>query len=466
MNVKGLTLLLGDRRVGVLFQYPLSHDHTVHRFVADEDFLNDPAQPILSLSFRARQPEAQAAFWKAITAPPLNGSLSKDPQRGWLLPAFFQNLLPEGPLRSRIADMRGCSPNDHFELLAATGKDLPGDVHAMPAELDRGELERLITQNNDALEMSVVAAPMEDAISVSGVQAKLAVLRDQGGRFVARTKLADDTGARHVIAKLPVADYPFLPELEALSLQLAGAAGVQVVEAELAPLDLLAAEHHYDLGDVNGRTRFLAVYRYDRDADTPTRRIHCEDFAQILGVQPEDKYTQDYLTVAAVMMTVPSLGEPAVHELLRRILVSDLMGNPDMHLKNIGLRYTDPRAPDLPPAYDLVAYAAYPIGIHGRALSLMPAAASQTALRPASSRAAVRSPADRKSPLHPVVVRDFCARLGVPEKPAWTALRRCAQRAFDTWPALIRQADITDRMKERLLARLDSFTPAARASRL
>jgi serine/threonine-protein kinase HipA len=65
-----------------------------------------------------------------------------------------------------------------------------------------------------------------------------------------------------------------------------------------------------------------------------------------------------------------------------------------------------------------------------------------------------------------VVVRDFCARLGLPEKPAWTALRRCAQRAFDTWPALIRQADIIDRMKERLLARLDSFTPTARAARL
>ncbi|ALV07021.1 type II toxin-antitoxin system HipA family toxin [Roseateles depolymerans] len=470
MNVKGLTVLLGERRVGVLFQYPLSHDHTVHRFVADEAFLNDPQQPTLSLSFRARDPQAQAAFWKAITAGPLNGGLSKDAQRGWLLPAFFQNLLPEGPLRTRIADMRGCSPNDHFELLAATGKDLPGDVHAMPATLDRSELERLITQNNDALEMSVVAAPMDDAISVSGVQAKLAVLRDQGGRFVARTKLADDTGARHVIAKLPVAEFPHLPELEELSLRLARAAGVQVVEAELVPLDLLAAEHQYDLGDVNGRTRFLAVYRYDRDADTPTQRIHCEDFAQILSVQPEDKYTQDYLTVAAVMMTVPSLGEAAVHELLRRILVSDLMGNPDMHLKNIGVRYTDPRAPDLPPAYDLVAYAAYPIGAKGRALALMPQApASGPASAPASAsgplarRSRAGDTMDPRAPLGPVVVREFCTRLGLPEKPAWTALRRCAQRAFDLWPALIRDADITDRMKERLLARLATYAPVGKS---
>lgn len=448
MNVKGLAILLGTRRVGVLFQYPLSHDHTVNRFVADEDFLSDPHQATLSLSYRARDPEAQAAFWKAVGAAPLNGTLSRDPQRGWLLPAFFQNLLPEGPLRARIAEMRGCSEDDHFELLAATGKDLPGDVHAMPAELDRAMLARIITQNNDALEMSVVAQPMDDAISVSGVQAKLAVLREQGGRFVARTKLSGESQVRHVIAKLPVADYPHLPELEDLSLRMARAAGVSVVEAELAPLEMLVAEHHYDLGDVDDQTKFLAVYRYDRDAETPTRRIHCEDFAQILGVQPEDKYTQDYLMVAAVLMDTPSLGEPAVHELLRRILVNDLMGNPDMHLKNIGLRYTDTRAPELPPAYDIVAFAAYPIGAKGRALRLLPPAA-----------AGEKENFDPKGPLNPVVVRDFCARLGLPEKPAWTALRRCADEAFATWPNLIAQSRLTDKMKERLLARLQAYRP-------
>ncbi|WP_159912031.1 type II toxin-antitoxin system HipA family toxin [Pantoea sp. 18069] len=443
MNVKALEIMLGTRRVGVLFQYPLSHDHTVNRFVADDDFASDPQQEILSLSYKAGDPQAQAAFWRAIGSAQFNGSLSSDAKRGWLLPAFFQNLLPEGPLRTRIAQMRGCDPEDQFELLAATGKDLPGDVHAMPAELSRDALARIITQNNDALEMSVVAAPMEDAISVSGVQAKLAVLK-AGGRFVASTKLTDEHQVRHVIAKLPVANYPHLPELEDLSLRLARAAGVRVVDAELAPLELLAAEHHYDLGDVDGQTRFLAVFRYDRDADTATGRVHCEDFAQIMGVQPEAKYTLDYLTVAAVMQTVPSLGEAAVHELLRRILVSDLMGNPDMHLKNIGLRYPDAMTPELPPAYDIVAYSAYGFVKSGRALHLMPPA-------PGVHNAF--------KPLSPVVVRDFCGRLGMPEKPAWSTLRRCAEQAFDTWPALIAQADITELMKARILERMARFRP-------
>ncbi|WP_370680311.1 type II toxin-antitoxin system HipA family toxin [Comamonas sp. GB3 AK4-5] len=441
MQVKALEIRLATRRVGVLFQYPLAQDQTINRFVADDDFASDPEQAMLSLSYRASDPQAQAAFWRALGAAQLNGSLSVDAKRGWLLPAFFQNLLPEGPLRTRIAEMRGCEPEDHFEILAATGKDLPGDVQALPIELGRSELSRIVTQNNDALEMSVVADPLEDAISVSGVQAKLAVLKSDG-RFVGRTKLTEASEVRHVIAKLPVAGQPLLPELEALSLCLAKAAGVQVVEAELAPLALLAAEHHYDLGDVDGDTQFLAVYRYDRDAPTATGRVHCEDFAQILGVQPEAKYTRDYLSIAAVMMLKPTLGEAAVHELLRRILVNDLMGNPDMHLKNMGLRYADGRTPDLPPAYDLVAYAAYGVLQSGRALQLI---APEAGKKYEHQR------------LTPAVVRSFCARLGIPEKPAQTALRRCAHRAFETWPALVAQAGITDKMKERMVQRLDSF---------
>jgi len=450
MNLKSLDIWLGGRRVGVLFQYVLSPGQVINRFVADDDFARDPLQPTLSLAMRARNPEAQAAFWAGVSAPLLNGALSGDARRGWLLPAFFQNLLPEGPLRERIAEMRGCDPDDHFELLAATGKDLPGDVVALPAELTRDQLARLITQDRDALEMSVVAAPLIDAISVSGVQAKLGVLKEDG-RFVARTKLMDAHPAhqvRHVIAKLPVTAYPRLPELEDLSLRLAHAAGVSVVEAELAPLRLLAVEHGYDLGEVDQETRFLAVYRYDRDAATPSGRVHCEDFAQVLGVQPEAKYSGDYLTVAGVMMALPSLGESAVHELLRRILVNEWLGNPDMHLKNIGLRYPDGLTAELPPAYDIVGYAAYGIVQKGRGLRLVPPA------RPGN-----KETPDPLAPLSPAVVRDFCTRLGLPEKPAWTALRRCAAKALATWPDLIAQADITAVMKQRLLDRLAARNP-------
>ncbi|MFD2454487.1 type II toxin-antitoxin system HipA family toxin [Ideonella paludis] len=433
--------MLDQRRVGVLFQYPLSHDQVINRFVADDEFGSDPQQPYVSLSMRAGQPEQQAALWKDVSAPSFNGAYSRKNMRAWLLPAFFQNLLPEGPLRERIAQRRQCDSEDYFEILAATGKDLPGGLHAIPInpnDLEKGRLSRLMTQGKDALEMSVVAQPLEEAASVPGMQAKLAVLR-AGDRFVARAKLSEDDdriAVRHVIAKLPVGERAHLPELEELSLRMAQAAGVSTVEAELMPLGNLAVEHGYDLGEVGEQTPFLAVYRYDRDAQTPTGRVHCEDFAQILGVQPEDKYTSDYLTVAAVMMRVPSLGEAAVHELLRRILVNDLLGNPDMHLKNIGVRYTHPTEPDLPPAYDIVAYSAYGVQPYARALRLFPEQTTD------------------QGRLDLAIVREFCTRLGIPEKPAWSSLKRCTDKARALWPAMIEKAAISERMKSLLLAHL------------
>lgn len=445
MSFKSLDIFLGTRRVGVLFQYTLSHDQVINRFVADDAYATDLNPPRLSTAFDAGDLPTRAAFWAAVTGPALNGTLSSDPARGWLLPPFFQNLLPEGPLRDYIAEKRSCSIHDHFELLAATGADLPGDVQARPRDLARSDMQRLVTQDNDALEMSVVAQPLDDAISVSGVQAKLSVLK-VGDRFVGRTKITEPSAeVRHIIAKLPVVQHPKLPELEDLSLRLARSAGVSAVTAELVPLRRLEAEHNYDLGHVDGETQFLAVHRYDRDADTPTHRVHCEDFAQILNVQPENKYSLDYLTVAGVMLEEPSLGEPAVHELLRRILVNDLLGNQDMHLKNIGLRYPDGHTPELPPAYDIVGYGAYSVGNKGRALHLVP---------PGTTPAI-----DPKVPLSRAVVREFCTRLGVPEKPAISALRQCADKAFKTWPALIEAADITEKMKAQLLERLQASAP-------
>ncbi|HEY7805440.1 MAG TPA: HipA domain-containing protein, partial [Orrella sp.] len=172
--------------------------------------------------------------------------------------------------------------------------------------------------------MITTAEPLEQGVSLSGVQPKLGVIKDRD-RYLGRTK-DNDT---HIIAKLPVVAHPLLPEVEDLSLRLAKAAGVNACDAYLEPLGKLVARHDYDLGEVEQHTNFLAVVRYDRQ---PSARVHCEDFAQVFGVIPEDKYSNEfsYLQVAEVLLTQPSLAENAVHELLRRILVNEMLGNPDM----------------------------------------------------------------------------------------------------------------------------------------
>ena len=42
--------------------------------------------------------------------------------------------------REQIALWRQCAQDDHFELLAACGKDLLGNIYALPMQLSRQEL--------------------------------------------------------------------------------------------------------------------------------------------------------------------------------------------------------------------------------------------------------------------------------------------------------------------------------------
>ena len=160
MNVRVLAITLHGRPWGQLFQFG-----DLCRFVALPGLGLRGDEPVLSLSMLAQRPvaavaatgvlslapaAAQAALWADVQNPLFNA-------QGGRLPAFFQNLLPEGVLRSHIAQLRGCREDDHFELLAACGGDLPGAVRALPIEPDRALLQRLVTQDQDALEMSVTA---------------------------------------------------------------------------------------------------------------------------------------------------------------------------------------------------------------------------------------------------------------------------------------------------------------------
>ncbi|SDV46731.1 type II toxin-antitoxin system HipA family toxin [Chitinasiproducens palmae] len=455
MNVKALGIYLGDARLGTLFRYG-DDVQPILRFVADDGYARADETPVLSLSMLADRPEAQRALWANVTSRLFNGRYSN--RNGWLLPPFFQGLLPEGVFRDHVAAVRGCDPRDHFEMLAACGRDLPGNVYARPVVLDREQLTHLVTQDADSLEMTVTAEPMDDGVSVSGVQPKVGVIRD-GDRYVGRTRMRDT----HIIAKLPVVGYALLPELEALSLELARAAGVDACEARLEPLAKLAVEHRYDLGQAGAQTAFLAVTRFDR---APGTRFHVEDFAQILGVQPEDKYSRSYLEVAAVMLAIPSMGEAAVHELLRRMTVNELLGNPDMHLKNIGVIYRDGRTPSLSPAYDIVAYSAYQRR-SGHALFILPprlpprgpsaktAGAGTTVEQDAVGTDRGALPAGKPA-LSPAMLRTFCNRLGLLERPASAVIRKTVLAASKHWPRMIADAPLTTRQKANLEAHLEA----------
>jgi serine/threonine-protein kinase HipA len=449
MNVPVLVIKLYGRRIGCLFKYEQPASPPVMRFVADESYARLPwdEADVLSESMRAAAPAQQQSFWLDVTRPEFNAVAGA--KGDYQLPPFFQNLLPEGVFRRFVAEEAHIDPLDHMGMIAACGKNMPGAVTAEWEDISRATLQRLVTQNQDALEASVWSEPFQDALSISGVQPKIGVNKSAEGRFVGRTSKGDAS----IIAKLPSSEYARMPQLENLGMTLAGLAGVGVCRFELVPMSALAAPHRYDLGDeVDGQ--FLAVTRFDREAHrkgdkgSKSDKVHFEDFAQVFGVPPEQKYTESYLAIAAVLLSLPECGEPAVHELLRRIEVNELLGNADMHLKNLGLLYRDRHHAQLAPAYDITATLLYN-GARGHALRLMPGGEKQ----------------HTDAILSPTRLQAFCNELGLQVAGAAKVVRDTAAEAARHWLAPILASGVTPRQKLQLLTRVASHPHLRQAAR-
>lgn len=433
MRYRALAISMGDRFCGRLFQYGQG-PAALMRFLPDRDFWLDPQSPVVSWAVRgsdARDRELLMAH--ATDHPFFQGS-------GERLPAFFQNLLPEGPLRKHLEHIRGCSPDDHMDILAMCGTDLPGNVYATPLPENRQAMAQVVTQGHDALEMSVIEAPVAGATSLSGIQPKLGLI-EQGGRYVARTRDAHDQV--HIIAKLPAVEYPLLPEVEELSLRLARAAGVNTCDARLRPVtDIVAQDQPFT---IDRNRSFLAVRRFDRG---PQGHIHCEDFAQVLGLDPDHKYKDPSgrASYASMLVTIDeSMGLPeadGAHELMRRLMVNEMLGNYDAHLKNFGVVYPDGASPALSPAYDVVAYAAY-LGGRGHALRFHPGAPERAQITPA-------------------LVRDLCNLVGLGEAKVRAVLADTVERARRLWPTMIADSALTAAQQSRLLAHFHQV-PAVQA---
>ena len=419
--LRSLRIRLGVTEVGSLFA--LDDGRVYFRF--DDAYAVNPNRPVLSQLYRGSTEERTVA---QLLNPALEANRG-DGKGG--LPAFFQNLLPEGQLRKHLIERAGLAPDDEFGLLAYCGKDLPGDVSALSETLDDRHLGRLIGQGRDSYEMSAGQLPTPDGESISGVQPKIGLVRAAGGRYVMRSK---DARGAHFIGKLPASDYPQMPEVEFSSLALARAAGVQVCEHELVPLTAIADRLPFGLR--SDAENFLLIHRFDRDAGTATGRLHMEDFAQITGTPAAAKYAGTYAALGVVLQERSIKGEEDLFELLRRIKVNELLGNFDAHLKNFSLLYRTPQAAELSPAYDIVAYSAYLAG-HGHALAFAPGEKARQLLTPA-------------------VLRELANIWHIPEPKLQMVLVDTVERAMQSWPELLQSLPLNDTQRSRIKAHLDN----------
>lgn len=177
------------------------------------------------------------------------------------------------------------------------------------------------------------AAARAHKMSIQGIQPKL------NARLNVAKECFEivDIGGRYIL-KPQNPQYPLLPENEDLSMRLAEMAGLETPLHGLVFCKDGSMTYFIKLFDRSGRSGKLAV----------------EDFAQLLGLSRETKYDASMEKVASVIESFCTF--PAIEKikLFRMTLVSFLIGNEDMHLKNFSL-ITRQRKIELSPVYDMMS---------------------------------------------------------------------------------------------------------------
>ncbi len=337
--VSTLAVHLNEVLVGHLTHYP---DEKTH-FVIDEGYLDlGPKRPILSLSLARPDDEAST---RALLFDSRHKSSSVK------APPFFSNLLPEGGLRRTIAQRLKVHEDQEFLLLRALGHDLPGAVITSPAAVQADGRGRTATQPvPDPAETDLL---QELKFSLAGMQMKFSMLR-QGERLT----LAGEQTLGNYLVKPPSRDFEALPLVEAATMQVAQAAGIEVPEIRLVPASQI--DGLPDVEAFNTGEPFYAIRRFDRsELAAGESRIHIEDFAQVFNLRPQQKYSQVNHEMIGRTLLRYAGGLADLKEMARRMVFNVLMGNGDAHIKNWSLIYRDPTRPQLAPAYDLVPTVAY-----------------------------------------------------------------------------------------------------------
>ncbi len=272
-----------------------------------------------------------------------SGYLNKAQIRTDKIPPVLSNLLPEGALRELTAKALQCHTNNEFSILAYLGSNLPGALIAEPIEV--GNLPSWALEQRLSTEPQQINVKHADTkFSLAGVQMKFSSSH-LDGRYHIDQEISKDIW----IIKTPSTVHKGVPVNEYTCMKLAEAAGVETPEVRLIDLDELEGLPSIRLPD---EQYAYGIKRFDR---SDNGRIHTEDFAQVFGLYPSDKYQQvNYEQLGKVLYQSSSERLKDIQQMARRLLINILLGNGDAHLKNWTLIYSDEQSPRLSPLYDVV----------------------------------------------------------------------------------------------------------------
>ena len=321
-NVSTLNVLLYGEPIATITN--VGNDRTLFAFM--DSYINDESSPVLGLGFKDS----------------LGGLLTNFKPTQTKLTPFFSNLLPEETMRHYLAERAGVNPAREFFLLWVLGQDLsgaitvePADGEALPPNVYRGFEDE-----------TKINAPMR--FSLAGVQLKFSAMQQANGGL---TIPATGQGGSWIV-KLPSSRFDAVPENEYSMMELARMLGMDVPETQLISVDQIANIPE-GIGKFGANT--FAIKRFDR---AEGQAIHIEDFAQVFGVYPHDKYKKASMRNIAQVIGIEGQDED-IAEFTRRLVFNTLIGNADMHLKNWSVIYKDKCTASIAPAYDFVSTIPY-----------------------------------------------------------------------------------------------------------
>jgi len=293
--------------------------------------------------------------------------VGNEPLRGERVSHFFENLLPDSAaIRKRLAVRYAAGSDDTFNLLAAIGRDCVGAIQLLPDNEILTGVQRI---DGEVLKDEEVAAWLRATvtggafheqlnqadfrISIAGAQEKTALLWHAGQWM----RPLGATPTTHIL-KLPLglvgnmqADMRTSVYNEWLCLNLMDALGFQVAHADIVKF----ADH----------PPVLVVERFDRKLHASGQwllRLPQEDFCQVLGVSPHQKYEADGGPGVLQMAQVLSGSENARSD-LKTLLASQitfwLLAATDGHAKNFSIHLRAGGRYALTPMYDVLS--AWPI---------------------------------------------------------------------------------------------------------
>jgi serine/threonine-protein kinase HipA len=187
---------------------------------------------------------------------------------------------------------------------------------------------------DDQLLQELAEKTIINSIAVTGVQPKLPVTLERAQQGKDRLTIVGLWG--EYILKPQQKKYPFMPEVEDLTMHLAAVFKIKVCD-------------HALMRSTDGNLVYLAR-RFDRQQG---QKIHMEDFCQLSEFPTENKYKGSYEKAGKLILkycTAWTLDALSYFEL---ILFSYLTSNNDMHLKIFSLLYKGEDIA-LSPAYDLL----------------------------------------------------------------------------------------------------------------